>query len=126
MVKKLLMVFVLVMSFATCAFAATNVNPPYAVGTYNDFGKYVRLDINPNYSNASQFEVDYTKGYNATTGFKSFVISATTNTQINRYQWVCRTGFQASSKGWWTVKVYSIAADGTKSAPFTTNVNVIR
>jgi hypothetical protein len=126
MIKKLLMVFVLVMSIGTSVFAATNVNPPYAVGNYNDFGMSVRLDINPKYSNADKFEVDYAKGYNSTTGFQSFVVDASTNLTISRNQRVRRTGFQADSMGWWTVKVYSIAADGTKSAPFTTNVNVMR
>lgn len=127
--KKTFASFLLIASlFITSqTFAATTVSAPLSVGTYNDFGQNIRLDINPKYTNAAQFEIDYASGYNATRGFKTKLVSAETNYKTPSRQYVCRTGVNVSSFGWWTIKVYSIAADGTKSATdFQTNVNVTR
>lgn len=129
LLKKGLLCIMLLLSlvFVSSASASTlKVNPPWAVGNYNDFGKQVELNINPKYSNAAKFTVYYAKGYSSKSGFKHFTVSATPNYLYYRYQYVVRTGFQATDYGWWTVEVVSVGADGSTSKPFITNVNVIR
>lgn len=108
------------------AYAATAVYAPQSVGTYNDFGEEIRLDINPKYTNASKYKIEWAPGYNVTSGFQSEVISADTNYRTSSYQYVTRTWLSATSLGWWTVRIWSIASDGTVSAtPWTGNVNVL-
>lgn len=130
MFKKLLMVFVLVLSLGvtTSAFAATttSVLPPNGVQTYNDFGQQIRLDILTSGTNASQFKIYWAAGYNATSGFQSYYVSATPNETISNNQSAVGTEFQVPAIGWYTVWVVSVGADGKTSTAFKTNVNVLR
>lgn len=127
--KKIILVFVLMMSICSSAFAATSdptksVLPPTAVGTYNDFGQTVRLDINPQGTNAAQFKV-YWKRSNTTDKYQSFYVDATPNVEIS-YVWYRRTGFTVPSLGWYDLMVVSVRSDGNTSKPWTGSIDVLR
>ena len=94
---------------------ATFVQPVSSVGTYNDFGQSVRMDINPKNTNAASFKVEWEEGYKPSSYSHSFTVSSAPNVQNGRYQWVVRTGFQATQMGWVTFKVTSIGSDGSQS-----------
>lgn len=129
--KKLLVTLMLILSFgiSTSAFAATSdptksVLPPTAVGTYSDFGQVVRLDINPNGTNASQFKV-YWKRSNTTDKYQSFYADATPNIEIG-YVWYKRTGFTVPSLGWYDLMVVSVRSDGNTSKPWIGSIDILR
>lgn len=129
--KKLFTLIMLVLSLGvgTSVFAATSdvtqsVLPPTAVGTYNDFGQAVRLDINPKGTNASQFKV-YWKRSNTTDKYQSFYVDATPNIEIG-YIWYKRTGFTVPSLGWYDLMVVSVRSDGNTSKPWTGSIDVLR
>lgn len=100
--------------------------PPSAVGTYNDFGDIIRLDIYVKGTNASQFKIYWAPGYNATSGFQSKYVDATPNYTDPSNQKAVRTGITVPYQGMWTIMVVSVRCDGVTSKPFTTSVDVIR
>jgi fibronectin type 3 domain-containing protein len=125
MIKKLLMVFVLLMSFSASAFADTMVQPPTSVGTYSDFGKSIRLQWKP-VTGAVSYNVYIAQGYNVQSGFVlNHKLTNYSLTYINRQYWI-RDYVSVKKLGWYTVRVTSVDKDGNESAPCTTIVNVIR
>jgi hypothetical protein len=125
MIKKLLMVFILLMSFATYAFADTTVQPPTSVGTYNDFGKSIRLQWKPVYGSTS-YNIYIAKGYNAQSGFVlDHKLINYSLVYINRQYWI-RDYMYVKRLGWYTVRVTSVDKDGNEYTPCNAVVNVIR